>query len=109
MDVCDECKVIEICSCEDFCLAPDGGITAATDYVVTITDKFGAKYIQTINTGGYATICIDTTDFPEAFFNPHAGIMIVEIEETDGTSVQVVYGSISYTCIALEINECQTI
>lgn len=107
MDVCDECKAVEICSCEDFCIAPDGGITAATDYVVTVTDKFGIKYVKTINTGGYATICIDTSDFPEGFFNPYAGMMIVEIQETDETPVQVVYGSISYTCIALSIKDCE--
>lgn len=105
MDVCDECKVIEICSCEDFCIAPDGGITAGEDYVITITDKFGIKNTQEITATVYGTLCVDITGFPDAFFNPYAGTLIVTITLA-GEAVQVVYGSLNYTCISLVVKDC---
>lgn len=108
MEVCDECKEIEICSCENFCIAPDGGLTAGEDYILTLTDKFGKKYTQEITVNVYGTLCVDITGFPDAFFNPYAGRLTVTLAlaSDPDTDIQVVYGSLNYTCISLVVKDC---
>lgn len=108
MDVCDECKVVEICSCENFCIAPDGGITAGEDYVLTLVDKFGTKYTQDITANVYGTLCVDITAFEDGFFNPYAGTLIVSIAlaSAPSTPLQLIYGSLEYECISLVVKKC---
>lgn len=108
MEICDTCKEIEICSCGNFCLAPDGGITAGEDYIITIIDRFQIKYTQTITATVYGTLCVDITGFPGGFFSPWGGRKILSVALASSPDVvnQVVYNSISYTCISLAVKEC---
>lgn len=110
MNVCDDCKEVEICSCENFCIAPDGGITTGVDYIVTVVDKFGFKYTQEITGNAYGTLCIDISPpgFPKGFFNPFAGqlILSVALASTPLVPIQLIYGSLEYECISLIVKEC---
>ena len=110
MEICDECYDVVICSCENFCLAPDGGITAGEDYILTLIDKFGDEYTQEITATAYATLCVDVSQFPDGFFNPFAGSWEITLATAldPGTDIQVVYGSISYTCISLRAKTCSS-
>lgn len=105
---CEFCKEITICSCANFCLAPDGGITAGVDYILTLVDKFGIKYTQEITASVYGTLCVDITGFPDGFFNPYIGSLLVTIQLASAPEddIQVVYGSLNYECISLKVKEC---
>jgi hypothetical protein len=92
----------------------NGGLTATTNYILKVTDKFGNKYSTppTATDGsGNLTVAVPGT-FPAQWFNRDAGVFKFEASLTaqPWAPATLTFGANTYTCILVEfVNDASNI
>ena len=86
------------------------GLTAATEYMVVLTDVNEIRYTQLITTDGSGNLTIDTTDFPAGAFTPEFGGFTMEVYSDSEltTPVDITVGSLTYGCVKLRFQHTVT-
>ena len=74
-----ECPSVLILNCQ---------LTAATDYFIMVTDKFGEEYIQAVTSDANGKVVFKTNYLPAGSLNRHSGSWKIEVRE-DNTDCSV--------------------
>jgi hypothetical protein len=82
LDTCNVCKEFNVGGCCDGIVFGLAVANANDTIFYTLTDKFGKEYLGTFTTDAAGFGGLDFNDFPDGFFNPYAGTMIISFFTT---------------------------
>ena len=74
---CDTCYIVEIPECPEN-ITVKAQLEANEQYFIVITDKFGKRYSQEVETDSEGSFTLDLSDIPAGTFNRHAGSFTIE-------------------------------
>jgi hypothetical protein len=104
---CSTCYEVALPACRDV-ITVKAGLSPNNQVTWVITDKFGTKYRETVDTDGSGNFEIDTTVLPDDLLNPHAGTFTLEILNSAGQTQTVTFEDEEYTCISMRFYEDST-
>ncbi len=99
---CEVCFRCQIPSCADEIIV-DASLTADTDYKWVITDKFGKKYSETVETDTDGLLTITVSDLPEGLLTEFAGDFTLEIFDTTDVIQEFDYDDTDYSCVTFSV------
>lgn len=102
LDTCNVCTEFNVSGCASEIVFGLGNSNRSDTIYYTLTDKFGKEYLGSFDTDDAGFGGLDFADFPEAFFNPYAGTMVIEFFTTAYRTVNI---SGNCTCIAMNMIE----
>lgn len=104
---CESCYEYEYNDCSALLL--DVSLTPATAYYIFIKDKHGDVRSYQETSDGNGDLTIDTTNFPDTFFNKYNSYEVWVSTSSDGqTRSSFTISGTAYTCylITLTVNCC---
>ncbi len=106
---CESCYPFTLAACpaSDQSITIKAGLPAATGFYWYLQDKHEKIYGGFETTNGSGDFAIPLTDFPEGFFNPHAGAFIIWLEVNPYTpnAQTLTFSTVEYECINLNFQE----